>query len=43
MNFYKSELIPMNLSEELAHDINHIFACPLGSLPINYLGVPIHY
>jgi hypothetical protein len=33
----------MNLSEELAHDIFHLFAFPLGSFPIKYLGVPLHY
>jgi hypothetical protein len=37
VNFHKSEIITMNLSEETTHDISHLFACPLG-----YLGVPLH-
>lgn len=43
VNFHKSEIVAMNLSEELAHDIFHLFAFPLGSFPIKYLGVPAHY
>lgn len=44
VNFHRSEIIPMNVSIEVAHDVSHIFNyCPLGSLPIKYLGVPLHY
>lgn len=39
VNFHKSEIIAMNVSEETAHDISHIFACPLGNFPIKYLGI----
>lgn len=43
VNFHKSEVIAMNMSNESAHDISHLFACPIGNLPIKYLGVPLHY
>jgi hypothetical protein len=43
VNFHKSEIIVMNLSNEAAHDISHLFACPLGNFPLKYLGVPLHY
>lgn len=42
INFHKSEIIAMNLPVEVAHEISHLFACPLGSFPIKYLGVPLH-
>jgi hypothetical protein len=37
------EIIAMNIPNEVAHDISHIFACPLGDFPIKYLGVPLHF
>jgi hypothetical protein len=37
INLSKSEFIPMNL------DVDHVLNCPLGSLPFQYLGVPIHF
>jgi len=43
VNFHKRELVPMNISEEEAHDLSHLFSCPLGSFPIKYLGIPLHY
>lgn len=43
INFHKSELIPMNLDEEDTHRIAHIFGCPVGDLPIKYLGIPLHH
>lgn len=43
INFHKSELIPMNLEEADTHRIAHIFGCPIGELPIKYLGIPLHY
>jgi hypothetical protein len=30
VNFHKSELVAMNISEEEAHDLSHLFSCPLG-------------
>lgn len=43
VNFHKSELIPINLDDSEAHDIAHLFSCPIGSFPIKYLGIPLHY
>jgi hypothetical protein len=43
INFYKCELIPMNLEEERTHEIAHVLNCPIGALPFKYLGVPIHF
>jgi hypothetical protein len=39
----KSELIPMNVEPEEVHSLAHLFSCPVGTLPIKYLGVPLHY
>jgi hypothetical protein len=43
INFHKSELIPMNVELEEVHSLAHLFSCPVGTLPIKYLGVPLHY
>jgi hypothetical protein len=43
VNFHKSELVPLNLEPEVAHDLAHIFCRPLGTFPLKYLGVPLHY
>ena len=43
INFHKSELIPMNVEPESVHNLAHLFSCPIGALPIKYLGVPLHY
>jgi hypothetical protein len=43
INFHKSEFIPINLGEEVCHEIAHILACPMGSLPFKYLGVPLYF
>lgn len=43
INFHKSEIIAMNLSDETAHEISHLFSCPLGNFPIKYLGVHLRY
>jgi hypothetical protein len=43
VNFHKSEIIPMNLSDVEAHDLSHFFSCPLGEFPIKYLGIPLHF
>ena len=43
INFHKSELIPMNLEADEVHKISHIFCCPIGSFPIKYLGIPLHF
>jgi hypothetical protein len=43
INFHKSELVPLNLDPDETHDIAHIFSCPVGTFPIRYLGVPLHF
>jgi hypothetical protein len=43
INFYKSEVIPMNVDDREAHEIAHLLNCPIGALPFKYLGVPLHY
>jgi hypothetical protein len=43
INYHKSEIIPLHLSEEQIHVANLIFGCPIGSFPIKYLGIPLHF
>jgi hypothetical protein len=43
INFHKSECVPMNLDEDRAHDIAHILSCPVGTLPMKYLRIPLHF
>jgi hypothetical protein len=43
INFHKSEFIPMKLDESDIHNITHVLACPIGSFPVKYLGIPLHY
>ena len=43
INFHKSEIVPMNLDVDEAHEISHLFGCPIGSFPMKYLGVPLHF
>lgn len=43
INYHKSELVPVGLSEEEALNFSEVFHCPIGSFPIKYLGIPLHY
>lgn len=43
INFHKSELVPLNIDPVEAHDLAHIFSCPLGAFPMKYLGAPLHF
>lgn len=43
INFDKSEFIPMSLEAQEAHRVARIFSCPVGSFPIKYLGIPLHF
>lgn len=43
INFHKSEMIPLNLDKPQTNDMTTIFGCPVGTFPINYLGIPFHY
>jgi hypothetical protein len=40
INFHKSELISLNLEDEIIHEIAHQLYCPIGSLPFKYQGCP---
>ena len=33
----------MNVKPKAIHNLAHLFSCPVGTLPIKYLGVPLHY
>jgi hypothetical protein len=44
INFYKSELVPINIeSEGVVNNWRDVFVCPVGAFPIKYLGIPLHY
>jgi hypothetical protein len=43
VNFHKSEIITLNLEMEDIKKIVSIFNCPIGSFPLKYLDVPLHY
>jgi hypothetical protein len=43
INFNKNEFIPLNLEEELVHEVGHTLICGLGSLPLKYLEVSLHF
>jgi hypothetical protein len=41
INFHKSSMIPINLSDEEASFLAEEFNCQLGSMPFTYLGLPM--
>jgi hypothetical protein len=43
ISFNKNESIPMNLEEGQIHEVAHVLCCPVGSLPLKYIGIPIHF
>jgi hypothetical protein len=44
VNFHKSELVSINMEEESeVQTYAEIFGCPVGELPIKYLGIPLQY
>ncbi|WVZ84785.1 LOW QUALITY PROTEIN: hypothetical protein U9M48_031774, partial [Paspalum notatum var. saurae] len=43
INFNKSEIVTLNVGSEVAHEASHLLGCPVGSLPLKYLGVPLHF
>jgi hypothetical protein len=43
VNYCKSELIPINLDADETTELQHILECVVGSFPIKYLGVPLHF
>jgi hypothetical protein len=43
INYHKSEIIPINITDEEVQEVARIFTCPVGNFPIKYLGVPLHF
>jgi hypothetical protein len=44
INYHKSELVPINVeaTSEVLQYVD-IFGCPIGTLPIRYLAIPLHF
>jgi retron-type reverse transcriptase len=36
INFNKGVIIPLNLDDDLVHEISHVLNCPVGKLPLKY-------
>jgi hypothetical protein len=43
INFLKSEMVTLNLRESDTHAVSHVLSCPMGSFPLKYLGIPLHF
>lgn len=43
INFFKSEIVPLKLEETKSQQIANILDYKLTSLPIIYLGLPLHW
>lgn len=43
INYHKSELIPINMDEVEVKPFLDIFNCVIGSFPVKYLGIPLHF
>lgn len=43
INYHKSELVPINFEEGEIESFLEIFQCIVGSFPIKYLGLPLHF
>lgn len=43
INYAKSELIPLGVGEDELTPFVNIFGCTVGTFPIKYLGIPLHY
>jgi hypothetical protein len=43
INYHKSDLTPINLSEEEVQDYAKIFCCKIGNFSFTILGVPLHH
>ena len=41
VNYAKSQMIPLNLSQEQAINLASTFGCEIGTLPFTYLGLPL--
>ena len=43
INYNKSDLLTMNLTEDENSALARLFCCNIGCFPIKYLGVPLHF
>jgi hypothetical protein len=43
INYHKSNLTRINLTEEEVQEYVKIFCCKIGNFPFTYLGVPLHH
>lgn len=43
INFSKSVMVLLNLTDLEGQQLAQIFCCDISSLPITYLGLPLHY
>jgi hypothetical protein len=43
INFHKSEIFTFGKAKDTEDQYRHIFGCESGSLPLKYLGIPVHY
>ena len=41
INFHKSSMYPINVSDQDASDLAAYFGCKLGNMPFTYLGLPL--
>ena len=41
VNFSKSFLVPINMSDARAHHLANTFGCKVGNMPFTYLGLPL--
>jgi hypothetical protein len=43
INFHKSEIFCFGQAKEVENEYKILFGCEIGSLPLRYLGIPIHF
>jgi hypothetical protein len=43
INFHKSELFCFGIAKDSEDQYKQLFGCEIGSLPMKYLGIPIHF
>jgi hypothetical protein len=41
INYNKSQMVPINVPEDLLNDLATVFGCQIGSMPFIYLGLPL--
>jgi hypothetical protein len=41
INYNKSQMVPINVLEDLLNDLATVFGCQIGSMPFTYLGLPL--